>query len=186
MPTIPESLQDDFRIASTHEIRSWSFGQVTAVRPGGSTANDHVPGTLHDQATFGPVQDYHCACAKYVGDRFSGMICDRCGVKVCLASVRWVRFGHVELPAKIAHPFAESAVLDCFPVMPAMLLMSPAGEEVALRYEQLFTAVSGDDLNRAVREIVDILLPAVIEANRWYLPSTLSLAQGLALHQRDA
>ena len=37
---------------------------------------------LFCERIFGPEKDWECACGKYRGMKYKGMICDRCGVKV--------------------------------------------------------------------------------------------------------
>ena len=52
---------------------------------------------------FGPEKDWECACGKYRGMKYKGVVCERCGVKISHSSVRWTRMGHVELAVPVVH-----------------------------------------------------------------------------------
>src|SRR5207302_3054221 len=52
---------------------------------------------------FGPEKDWECACGKYRGMKYKGMICAPCGVKVTHSRVRRKRMGHIELAAPVVH-----------------------------------------------------------------------------------
>ena len=58
---------------------------------------------LFCERIFGPEKDWECACGKYRGMKYKGMICDRCGVKVTHSRVRRKRMGHIELAAPVVH-----------------------------------------------------------------------------------
>jgi DNA-directed RNA polymerase subunit beta' len=63
---------------------------------------------LFCERIFGPEKDWECACGKYRGMKYKGMICDRCGVKVTHSRVRRKRMGHIELAAPVACTFGSS------------------------------------------------------------------------------
>src|SRR5271155_4735190 len=67
-------------LASPHDIRSWSFGEVKK------------PETINYR-TYRPEKD----------GLFCERICDRCGVKVTHSRVRRKRMGHIELAAPVVH-----------------------------------------------------------------------------------
>jgi hypothetical protein len=145
-------------------------------------------GTLDDQAIFGPVRDSECACGKYSGARFRGMICDVCGVKLTSPAVRRVRFGHIDLASEIQHPLASDPhPLSALPVLPADFVSSPAGASLANLYEDLVRLVA---LNRSEMaaglfgQLAHMLLPAVQLADEWRLAEAPVLARGLALEPR--
>jgi len=77
-------------LARPHDIRSWSFGEVKK------------PETINYR-TYRPEKDWECACGKYRGMKYKGMICDRCGVKITHSRVRRKRMGHIELAAPVVH-----------------------------------------------------------------------------------
>jgi DNA-directed RNA polymerase subunit beta' len=90
-------------LASPHDIRSWSFGEVK--KPETINYRTYRPEKdgLFCERIFGPEKDWECACGKYRGMKFKGMICDRCGVKVTHSRVRRKRMGHIELAAPVVH-----------------------------------------------------------------------------------
>src|ERR1700719_3338285 len=90
-------------LASPHDIRSWSFGDVK--KPETINYRTYRPEKdgLFCERIFGPEKDWECACGKYRGMKYKGMICDRCGVKVTHSRVRRKRMGHIELAAPVVH-----------------------------------------------------------------------------------
>jgi DNA-directed RNA polymerase subunit beta' len=90
-------------LASSHDIRSWSFGEVK--KPETINYRTYRPERdgLFCERIFGPEKDWECACGKYRGMKYKGMICDRCGVKVTHSRVRRKRMGHIELAAPVVH-----------------------------------------------------------------------------------
>ena len=90
-------------LARPQDIRSWSFGEVK--KPETINYRTYRPEKdgLFCERIFGPEKDWECACGKYRGMKYKGMICDRCGVKVTHSRVRRKRMGHIELAAPIVH-----------------------------------------------------------------------------------
>src|SRR5438094_252571 len=90
-------------LASTHDSRSWSCGEVK--KPETINYRTYRPEKdgLFCERIFGPEKDWECACGKYRGMKYKGMICDRCGVKVTHSRVRRKRMGHIELAAPVVH-----------------------------------------------------------------------------------
>ena len=79
-------------LASPHDIRSWSFGEVK--KPETINYRTYRPERdgLFCERIFGPEKDWECSCGKYRGMKYKGMICDRCGVKVThRATSSWQR-----------------------------------------------------------------------------------------------
>jgi len=91
------------RLASPNDIRSWSFGEVR--KPETINYRTYRPEKdgLFCERIFGPERDWECACGKYKGTKFKGIICDRCGVKVTHSRVRRKRMGHINLAAPVVH-----------------------------------------------------------------------------------
>ena len=115
-----ESMQ--IALASPHKIRSWSYGEVK--KPDTIIYRTLKPEKdgLFDERIFGPTKDYACACGKYKGVRYKGIVCDRCGVEVTTSHVRRERMGHIELAAPVTHiwyfkgiPSRMGLVLDVSP-----------------------------------------------------------------------
>ena len=111
MSTVTESSYDRINdyasvkisLARPHDIRSWSFGEVK--KPETINYRTYRPEKdgLFCERIFGPEKDWECACGKYRGMKYKGMICDRCGVKVTHSRVRRKRMGHIELAAPVVH-----------------------------------------------------------------------------------
>ena len=90
-------------LASPEKIREWSNGEVTKSETINYKSLKPEKDGLFDEAIFGPVKDYECACGKYKKIKHKGKVCDKCGVEITEAIVRRERVGHIELAAPIAH-----------------------------------------------------------------------------------
>ncbi|TWT54425.1 DNA-directed RNA polymerase subunit beta' [Rubripirellula amarantea] len=90
-------------LARPQDIKGWSFGEVK--KPETINYRTYRPEKdgLFCERIFGPEKDWECACGKYRGMKYKGMICDRCGVKVTHSRVRRKRMGHIELAAPVVH-----------------------------------------------------------------------------------
>jgi len=97
-------------LASPNDIRSWSFGEVH--KPETINYRTYRPEKdgLFCERIFGPERDWECACGKYKGTKFKGIICDRCGVKVTHSRVRRKRMGHINLAAPVVHIWFFKAI----------------------------------------------------------------------------
>src|SRR5262249_58795905 len=126
MLRLPSSLATVYRPATDREVHLWSFGAVKAPRDPDAASWQARRFTLDDQAIFGPLRDFHCACGKYEGERYRGMICDLCGVKVTTREARRQRFGHINLPVAVSHPHGEGGErLSAVPRLPPAVLRAP-------------------------------------------------------------
>jgi DNA-directed RNA polymerase subunit beta' len=96
---------DSIRIglASPDMIRSWSFGEVKKPETINYRTFKPERDGLFCAKIFGPIKDYECLCGKYKRLKHRGVICEKCGVEVALASVRRERMGHIELASPVAH-----------------------------------------------------------------------------------
>jgi hypothetical protein len=171
-------------------VRSWSFGVLQSPRDPGAQGWQQRRGTLDDQRIFGPLRDFECACGKYRGPRYRGMICDRCGVKLTSREARRKRFGHIELPEPVRHPLGEAAnLLVAVPVLPASFIESSGGAQRASVYEDLVrsaAAAAHEGPARALERLAELLLPVATVAHQWGLGEAATLARGLALEDRAA
>ena len=109
-------------LASPNKIRSWSYGEVKKPETINYRTLKPEKDGLFDERIFGPTKDWSCACGKYKGIRYRGIVCDRCGVEVTSAKVRRERMGHIELAAPVSHiwyfkgiPSRMGLVLDISP-----------------------------------------------------------------------
>ncbi|QNQ81345.1 DNA-directed RNA polymerase subunit beta' [Lactobacillus sp. PV034] len=115
-----ESMQ--IGLASPNKIRSWSYGEVKKPETINYRTLKPEKDGLFDERIFGPTKDYACACGKYKGVRYRGIVCDRCGVEVTSSKVRRERMGHIELAAPVSHiwyfkgiPSRMGLILDVSP-----------------------------------------------------------------------
>ncbi|WP_404367963.1 DNA-directed RNA polymerase subunit beta' [Marinobacter sp.] len=90
-------------LASPDMIRSWSFGEVKKPETINYRTFKPERDGLFCAKIFGPIKDYECLCGKYKRLKHRGVICEKCGVEVALASVRRDRMGHIELASPVAH-----------------------------------------------------------------------------------
>ena len=90
-------------LATSEDIRSWSFGTVTKPETINYRTLKPEKDGLFGEQIFGPTRDWECACGKYKRPRYKGIICERCGVEVTRSKVRRERMGHIELAAPVTH-----------------------------------------------------------------------------------
>ncbi len=96
---------DQLRIglATTDNIRAWSFGEVKKPETINYRTLRPEKDGLFCEKIFGPTKDWECYCGKYKRVRFRGIVCERCGVEVTRSKVRRERMGHIELAAPVVH-----------------------------------------------------------------------------------
>ena len=90
-------------LASTDDIKAWSFGEVTKPETINYRTLKPEKDGLFDERIFGPTKDWECYCGKYKRIRYRGIICNKCGVEVTQSRVRRERMGHITLAAPVAH-----------------------------------------------------------------------------------
>lgn len=90
-------------IASPEVMREWSRGEVTKPETINYKSLKPEPEGLFDEAIFGPVKDYECACGKYKKIKHRGKVCEKCNVEITESIVRRERMGHIELATPVAH-----------------------------------------------------------------------------------
>src|SRR5436190_2972657 len=128
-------------LASPNDIRAWSYGEVK--KPETINYRTYRPEKdgLFCERIFGPERDYECACGKYRGTKYKGIICDRCGVKVTHSRVRRKRMGHINLAAPVVH-------IWLFKSMPSrlgtLLGMKTSDLEKIIYYQDYVVTDSGD------------------------------------------
>jgi len=90
-------------LASPDDILSRSHGEVTKPETINYRSFRPEKDGLFCEKIFGPVKDWECACGKYKGIRYKGIVCDRCGVEITLKSVRRERMGDISLAVPVVH-----------------------------------------------------------------------------------
>ena len=188
MLQMPPTIAALYRPASDREVCSRSFGVVKFPRNPAAHGWEERRGTLEDQAIFGPLRDFECACGKYRGTKYKGMICDGCGVKVTTTASRRQRFGHIDLPAPTVHPLGQGTErLSAIPVLPAVFRESRGGQVLAAHYDglvRLALADSVETLAAGLGRLMEVLLPIATAAHEWRLQDAENLAWGLGLERR--
>lgn len=118
----PLAMLVDNRHASPEKVREWSHGGVRS------------EADLDSQKIFGPARDYACECTRYLGVRYRGFVCERCGVEVIQAITRTYRPGHVSLARPVLHPWYLAPLAQLFDTTQAALrAMDPDELHDALR-----------------------------------------------------
>ncbi len=139
------------KLASPDKILEWSYGEITKPETINYRTQRPEKQGLFDERIFGPVEDYECACKKYRGIRYKGIVCEKCGVEITRAIVRRERMGHIELCVPVSHIWFLRGV----PSRIALLLGIPAAEVEKVVYfaGYIVTKVSEDVRIRLLREL---------------------------------
>ena len=187
-------------LASPDMIRSWSFGEVKKPETINYRTFKPERDGLFCAKIFGPIKDYECLCGKYKRLKHRGVICEKCGVEVALASVRRERMGHIELASPVAHIWFLKSLPSRIGLMLDMTLrdiervlyfesfividpgMTTLERGQLLNDEQYYEALEefGDEFDarmgaEAVKELLEgIDLQAEVESLREEIPQTNS------------
>jgi len=128
-------------LASPELVREWSYGEVKNPETIDYKTHKPKPDGLFCERIFGPTKDYECACGKYKGIKFKGIVCDRCGVEVIQSKVRRSRLGHIELQMPVAHIWFSKGVPSR---MANLLDMSIKALERVIYYEEYILTDPGE------------------------------------------
>ena len=90
-------------LASPDQIAEWSHGEITKPETINYRTQRYEPDGLFCEKIFGPSKDWECYCGKYKRIRYSGIVCDKCGVEVTRSVVRRERMGHIKLATPVSH-----------------------------------------------------------------------------------
>ncbi len=90
-------------IASPEDMLAWSRGEVTKAETVNYRTQRAEPDGLFCERIFGPTKNFQCFCGKYKGVRYSGVVCEKCGVEVTRSIVRRERMGHINLAVPVTH-----------------------------------------------------------------------------------
>ena len=132
-------------LASSEDILSWSYGEVTKPETINYRTFKTVRGGLFDEKIFGPTSNFECYCGKYKGIRYKGVICDKCGVEVAHSRIRRERMGHINLAAPVVHVWFFRGI----PSKLAYLLNVSPRKISSVIYFSSFIAISVDSEMRA-------------------------------------
>lgn len=149
LPTNYKSVS--LKLASPETILEWSWGEVTKPETINYRTQRPEKHGLFDERIFGPAEDYECACKKYRGIRYKGIVCEKCGVEITRAIVRRERMGHIDLCVPVSHIWFLRQV----PSRIAMLLgiTASAVEKVIYFAGYIVTKVSEKDRARILSEL---------------------------------
>ncbi|MGP9833862.1 DNA-directed RNA polymerase subunit beta' [Marinobacter sp. NSM] len=187
-------------LASPDMIRSWSFGEVKKPETINYRTFKPERDGLFCAKIFGPIKDYECLCGKYKRLKHRGVICEKCGVEVALASVRRERMGHIELASPVAHIWFLKSLPSRIGLMLDMTLrdiervlyfesfividpgMTTLEKGQLLNDEQYYEALEefGDEFDarmgaEAIKELLEAIdLQAEVDALREEIPQTNS------------
>ena len=140
------------QLASPETIRGWSHGEVKNPETINYRTFRPEKDGLFCEKIFGPTKDWECACGKYKRIKNKGIICDRCGVEVTLASVRRQRMGHIELAVPVSHIW----FFKCSPSRMGLLLDKTSLElERVLYYQDWMVIEPGDTPLKAGQILTD-------------------------------
>jgi len=139
------------KLASPETILEWSHGEITKPETINYRTQRPEKHGLFDERIFGPVEDYECACKKYRGIRYKGIVCEKCGVEITRAIVRRERMGHIDLCVPVSHIWFLRGV----PSRIAMVLgiTASAIEKVIYFAGYIVTKVSESDRARILRDL---------------------------------
>ncbi len=139
------------RLASPERIAEWSHGEVTKPETINYRTQRPEKQGLFDERIFGPVEDYECACKKYRGIRYKGIVCEKCGVEVTRSIVRRERMGHIDLCVPVSHIWFLRGV----PSRIALILGLSAAdvEKVVYFAGYIVTKVNEDERTRLLKEL---------------------------------
>ena len=143
-------------LASADQIRSWSKGEVKKPETINYRTLKPERDGLFCEKIFGPVKDWECACGKYKGIRFKGIVCERCGVEVTTAKVRRERMGHIELAAPVSHIWYFKSPTS-FPLARLLDIKSKDLEKVLYFASYIITDVDTEALQADAAEIKEEL-----------------------------
>ncbi len=139
-------------VASPDVIRSWSHGEVKNPETINYRSLKPEVGGLFCERIFGPSRDWECHCGKYKRVKNKGIVCDRCGVEVTLASVRRERMGHIELAVPVSHIW----FFKCLPCRIGLMLeMTSKDLEHVLYYEKYVVIDPGDVTELSKGQVLD-------------------------------
>lgn len=139
------------KLASPERILEWSKGEVTKPETINYRTQRPEKHGLFDERIFGPVEDYECACKKYRGIRYKGIVCEKCGVEITRSIVRRERMGHIDLCVPVSHIWFLRGV----PSRIALIMGVPAAaiEKVIYFASYIVTKVNEDERSRLLKEL---------------------------------
>ncbi|TSC58504.1 MAG: DNA-directed RNA polymerase subunit beta' [Candidatus Peregrinibacteria bacterium Greene0416_19] len=142
-------------IASPEDMLAWSRGEVTKAETVNYRTQRAEPDGLFCERIFGPTKNFQCFCGKYKGVRYSGVVCEKCGVEVTRSIVRRERMGHINLAVPVTHIW----FLRSSPSRIGLLLDLPIKTLEQIVYFAAYIVISVDDESKteAERELTQVM-----------------------------
>ncbi len=135
-------------IASPEDMLAWSRGEVTKAETVNYRTQRAEPDGLFCERIFGPTKNFQCFCGKYKGVRYSGVVCEKCGVEVTRSIVRRERMGHINLAVPVTHIW----FLRSSPSRIGLLLDLPIKTLEQIVYFAAYIVIAVDDDSKAEAE----------------------------------
>ena len=135
-------------IASPEDIIAWSRGEVTKPETVNYRTQRAEPDGLFCERIFGPTKNFQCFCGKYKGVRYSGVVCEKCGVEVTRSIVRRERTGHINLAVPVTHIW----YLRSSPSRIGLLLDLPIKTLEQIVYFAAYIVITVDETSRGEAE----------------------------------
>ena len=135
-------------IASPEDVLAWSRGEVTKPETVNYRTQRSEPDGLFCERIFGPTKNFQCFCGKYKGVRYSGVICEKCGVEVTRSIVRRERMGHINLAVPVTHIW----FLRSTPSRVGLLLDLPIKTLEQIVYFAAYIVITVDQESKEVAE----------------------------------
>src|SRR3989338_1711970 len=135
-------------VASAEDMLAWSRGEVTKAETVNYRTQRAEPDGLFCERIFGPTKNFQCFCGKYKGVRYSGVVCEKCGVEVTRSIVRRERMGHINLAVPVTHIW----FLRSTPSRVGLLLDLPIKTLEQIVYFAAYIVISVDESAKAEAE----------------------------------
>ncbi|MDD4318708.1 MAG: DNA-directed RNA polymerase subunit beta' [Candidatus Peribacteraceae bacterium] len=135
-------------VASPEDMLVWSRGEVTKAETVNYRTQRAEPDGLFCERIFGPTKNFQCFCGKYKGVRYSGVVCEKCGVEVTRSIVRRERMGHINLAVPVTHIW----FLRSSPSRLGLLLDLPIKTLEQIVYFAAYIVISVDDASKGEAE----------------------------------
>ena len=146
-------------VASSDDVLSWSRGEVTKPETVNYRTQRAEPDGLFCERIFGPTKNFQCFCGKYKGVRYSGVVCEKCGVEVTRSIVRRERMGHINLAVPVTHIW----FLRSTPSRIGLLLDLPVKTLEQIVYFAAYVVITVD---KDAKEVASKELNASMEARK--------------------
>lgn len=138
------------KLASTEQIRAWSYGEVKKPETINYRTLRPEKDGLFCERIFGTTKEWECYCGKFKSIRYRGVVCDRCGVEVTHFKVRRERMGHIELASPVSHIWYYRSV----PSRMGLLLDLTIAELRSILYYERYVVIEPGDTELKMMQLL--------------------------------